>query len=91
MKFRGDEFKQLQELNLELLEQLERMTVEDGAMPHLQKLSIFCCEKLERMTVEDGAMPRLQKLKIYNCQRLKTIPPRLEDLVEWKDRTTVKA
>ena len=58
MKFRGDEFKQLQELNLKNLYQLERMTV------------------------EDGAMPRLQKLKIYKCMRLKTIPPRLEDLVE---------
>ena len=67
MKFRGDELKQLQELNLEYLDQLERMTV------------------------EDGAMPRLQKLKIYNCQRLKTIPPRFEDPVEWKGRTTVKA
>ena len=91
MKFRGDEFKQLQELNLEDLDQLERMTVEDGAMPRLQKLTIFNCKKLERMTVEDGAMPRLQKLKIFNCQKLKTIPPRFEDLVERKDRTTVKA
>ena len=62
MKFRGDEFKQLQELNLEDLDQLERMIV------------------------EDGAMPRLQKLKISKCNKLNTIPQRLEDLAEWKDR-----
>ena len=61
MKFRGDEFKQLQELNLEDL------------------------DELERITIEDGAMPRLQKLKISHCSSLKTIPPRLEDLAEWKD------
>ena len=63
MKFRRDEFKQLQELNLEDLDQLERMIV------------------------EDGAMTRLQKLNISDCRRLKTIPRRLEDLAEWKDRT----
>ena len=91
MNFRGDEFKQLQELNLEYLNRLKRMTVEDGAMPRLQKLEIYELKKLKRMTVEDGAMPRLQKLKIFNCPRLKTIPRRLEDLAEWKDRTTVKA
>ena len=67
IKFNGDGFKQLQELNLEGL------------------------NLLERMTVEDGAMPRLQKLKIFKCPRLKTIPRRLEDLVEWNDRTTAKA
>ena len=60
MKFREEEFKQLQELNLEDL------------------------DELERIIVEDGAMPRLQKLEIMGCQKLKTIPPRLEDLVEWK-------
>ena len=67
MEFRGDGFKQLQELELTAI-----------YFP-------------ERMSVEDGAMPRLQKLKIYKCPSLKTIPPRLEDLAEWKDRTTVKA
>ena len=67
MKFRGDEFKQLQELELTSI------------------------AELERMTVEDGAMPCLQKVKIYKCPRLKTIPPRLEDIAEWKDQTTVKA
>ena len=91
MKFRRDVFKQLQELNLEDFDQLMRMTVEDGAMPRLQKLELYELKKLKRMTVEDGAMPRLQKLKIYKCPRLKTIPRRLEDLAEWKDRTMVKA
>ena len=47
MKFRGDEFKQLQELNLQNLNQLERMSVEDGAMPRLQKLQIFACPRLK--------------------------------------------
>ena len=61
MKFCRDKFKQLQELNLQYL--------------------LY----VERMTVEDGAMPRLQKLKISACWRLNTIPPRLEDLAEWKD------
>ena len=82
VKFRGDEFKQLQELNLASLYPLERMTVEDGAMPRLQKLELYELKKLKRMTVEDGAMPRLQKLKISACRRLNTIPPRLEDIAE---------
>ena len=108
MKFRGDEFKQLQKLTLQYTttriivedgamprlqklrlsynHKLKRMTVEDGAMPPVQKLKISNCKKLERMTVEDGAMPRLQKLEICECPRLKTIPRRLEDLVEWKDQ-----
>ena len=47
MKFRRDEFKQLQELNLEYLDQLERMIVEDGAMPRLQKLKISNCPRLK--------------------------------------------
>ena len=56
MKFRGDEFKQLQELNLAYLDQLERMIVEDGAMPRLQKLKIFYCQKLKTIP------PRLEDL-----------------------------
>ena len=80
MKFRRDEFKQLQELHLRTSGPVARIIVEDGAMPRLQELRLFNFYELERMTVEDGAMPRLQKLKIYNCERLKTIPPRLEDL-----------
>ena len=88
MKFRGDEFKQLQELKLQYDCATARIIVEDGAMPHLQKLKISHLDQLEIMTVEDGAMPHLQKLKISNCPRLKTIPRRLEDLAEWKDRTT---
>ena len=47
MNFRGDEFRQLQELNLECLDQLERMTAEYGAMPCLQKLKISNCWRLE--------------------------------------------
>ena len=40
MKFRGDGFQQLQELRLPDLDHLERMIVEDGAMPRLQKFTI---------------------------------------------------
>ena len=91
MKFRGDEFKQLQKLTLQYATAPARISVEDGAMPHLQKLRLSDLDELERMAVEDGAMPRLQKLKISNCPRLKAIPRRLEDLAGWKDQTTVKA
>ena len=58
MKFRGDEFKQLQELNLEYLDQLERMTDEDGAMPRLQKLKISACRRLKTIP------PRLKDLAV---------------------------
>ena len=88
MKFRGDEFKQLQKLMLQYATAPARIIVEDGAMPRLQELLLYDLNQLERMTVEDEAMPRLQKLEIYKCPRLKTIPRRLEDLAEWKDRTT---
>ena len=88
MKFRGDEFKQLQKLELMYSGDMARIIVEDGAMPRLQELLLYDLNQLERMTVEDEAMPRLQKLEIYKCPRLKTIPRRLEDLAEWKDRTT---
>ena len=91
MKFRRNEFKQLQKLKLKYSAGPARIIVEDRAMPHLQKLRLSSLFNLEKMTAEDGAMPRLQKLKISECKKLKTIPPRLEDLVEWKDRTTVKA
>ena len=47
MKFRGDEFKQLQELELTSIAELERMTVEDGAMPRLQKVKIYKCPRLK--------------------------------------------
>ena len=91
MKFRGDEFKQLQKLELMYNADMARIIVEDGAMPRLQELLLRDLNQLERMTVEDEAMPRLQKLKIFYCEKLKTIPPRLEDLVEWRVRTKVKA
>ena len=83
MKFRGDEFKQLQKLKLYSNTAPRRIIVEDGAMPHLQKLRLYDLTNLEKMTVEDGAMPRLQNLKISYCPRLKTIPPRLDDIAEW--------
>ena len=47
MEFRGDGFKQLQELELTAIYDLERMNVEDGAMPHLQKLKIYECPSLK--------------------------------------------
>ena len=47
MEFRGDGFKQLQELELTAIYDLERMTVEDGAMPRLQRLKIFACDSLQ--------------------------------------------
>ena len=91
MKFRGDEFKQLQKLELMYSADMARIIVEDGAMPRLQELLLSDLNQLERMTVEDEAMPRLQKLKIFYCEKLKTMPPRFEDLVERKVRTKVKA
>ena len=91
MKFRGDEFKQLQKLELMYNADMARIIVEDGAMPRLQELLLRDLNQLERMTVEDEAMPRLQKLKIFYCEKLKTIPPRLKDLVERRVRTKVKA
>ena len=87
MKYRGDEFKELQKLELMYSGDMARIIVEDGAMPRLQELLLYDLNQLERMTVEDEAMPRLQKLEISKCPRLKTIPRRLEDLAEWKDRT----
>ena len=84
IKFRGDKFKQLQKLELCFLQQVDRIVVEDGAMPRLQELRLWGLDQLERMTVEDGDMPRLQKLKISYCGRLETIPRRLEDLADWK-------
>ena len=56
MKFRGDGFKQLQELLLSDLHDLERMIVEDGAMPRLQKLQISECKRMKTIP------PRLQGL-----------------------------
>ena len=47
MKFCGDGFKQLEKLDLCGLEQLERMIVEDGAMPRLQKLGIYQCKRMK--------------------------------------------
>ena len=60
MEFRGNRFKQLQELELSSLLHLERMTVEDGAMPRLQKLKIFYCDKLKTIP------PRLKDLVEQN-------------------------
>ena len=91
IKFHGHEFKQLQKLELMYSADMARIIVEDGAMPRLQELLLSDLNQLERMTVEDEAMPRLQKLKIFYCEKLKTIPPRLEDLVERRVRTKVKA
>ena len=86
MKFRRDEFKRVERVELRSLDCMKRIVVEDGAMPRLQELELQVLKILETMTVEDGAMPRLQKLKICNCGRLETMTvedgamPRLQKL-----------
>ena len=52
MKFHKDEFKQLQKLELRVIKELERIIVEDGAMPRLQKLKIAYCSSLQMIPVD---------------------------------------
>ena len=85
MKFRRDGFKQVERIELCLLDpdkKLKSMIVEDGAMPRLKELQLHGLHELERVTVEAGVMSCLQKLEISGCERLETIPQRLEDVAE---------